>query len=87
MARTLQLTLHHRVLADFERLRHRARVVVLWQVLPPDVGSDMRPEPAETVIEAIRAATGQLLAAQGRRLFRLSAIHYLQLDLARSAAS
>jgi hypothetical protein len=47
----------------------------------------MRPEPVETLIEATRAATRQLLAAQGRRLFRQSAIHYLQLDLARSAAS
>jgi NTE family protein len=87
MARTLQLTLHHRMLADFERLRHSARVVVLCPVLAPEVGSDMRPEPVETLIEATRAATRQLLAAQGRRLFRQSAIHYLQLDLARSAAS
>ena len=87
MARTLQLTLHHRVLADFERLRNRARVVLLCPVLPPEVGSDMRPEPVETLIEATRAATRNLLASQGRRLFRQSAIHYLQLDLARSAAS
>jgi len=87
MARTLQLTLHHRVLADFERLRDRARVVLLCPVLPPEVGSDMRPQPVETLIEATRAATRQLLASHGRRLFRQSAIHYLPLDLAHSAAS
>jgi hypothetical protein len=87
MARTLQLTLHHRVLADFERLRHRARVVLLCPVLPPSAGADMRREPVETLIEATRLATGRLLAAQGRRLFRRSSIHYLNLETAKSAAS
>jgi NTE family protein len=87
MARTLQLTLHYRVLADFERLRHRARVVLLCPVLPPEAGADMRPGPVEGLIEATRAATLQLLATQGRRIFRQSAIHYLQLEGARRAAS
>jgi NTE family protein len=87
MARTLQLTLHHRVLADFERLRHTARVVLLCPVLPPEVGSDMRPGTVEALIEATRKSTLQLLASEGRRLFRRSAIHYLDLDFASSAAS
>ena len=87
MARTLQLTLHHRVLADFERLRQRARVVLLCPVLPPSAGADMRREPVETLIEATRLATRRLLAAQGRRLFRQSSIHYLPLQTANSAAS
>jgi NTE family protein len=85
MARTLQLTLHHRMLADFERLRHRARVVVLSPVLPPSVGADMRKEPVEELIESSRAATLRLLEHRGRRLFRHSAIHYLQLRLAPAA--
>jgi NTE family protein len=88
MARTLQLTLHHRVLADFERLRHDARVVLLCPVLPPEVGpNDMRREPVEALVQATRTATLELLKSQGRRLFRQSAIHYLPLDPARSAAS
>jgi NTE family protein len=87
MARTLQLTLHHRVLADFERLRYRARVVLLCPVLPPEVGANMRPDAVEALIESTRAATFQLVTTLGRRLFRQSAIHYLQLDSASSAAS
>lgn len=80
MARTLQLTLHHRVLADFERLRHRARVVLLSPVLPPSAGVDMRREPVEELIQSTRAATLHLLEQRGRRLFRQSAIHYLELQ-------
>jgi NTE family protein len=87
MARTLQLTLHHRVLADFERLRHRARVVLLCPVLPPTAGTDMRREPVEALIESTRAATRRLLTAHGRRLFKQSAIHYLNLDLVHTAVS
>jgi NTE family protein len=87
MARTLQLTLHHRMLADFERLRHRARVVLLCPVLPPSAGADMRREPVEALIEATRSATLRLLRMHGRRLFKQSAIHYLNLDLAHTAAS
>jgi NTE family protein len=86
MARTLQLTLHHRMLADFERLRNRARVVLLCPVLPPSAGADMRREPVEALIEATRAATRRLLMVHGRRLFKQSAIHYLNLDLAHTEA-
>jgi NTE family protein len=82
MARTLQLTLHHRVLADFERLRDRARVVLLCPVLRPEVGSDMRPGTVVALIEATRDSTRQLLASHGGRIFRRSAIHYLDLNAA-----
>jgi hypothetical protein len=47
----------------------------------------MRREPVEALIEATRAATLRLLRMQGRRLFKQSAIHYLNLDLAHTAAS
>jgi NTE family protein len=79
MTRTLQLILHHRVLADFDRLQRRARVVLLCPVLPPAAGSDMRREAVEELIESTRAATARLLGDQGRRLFRHSGIHYLPL--------
>jgi NTE family protein len=87
MARTLQLTLHHRMLADFERLRHRARVVLLCPVLPPTAGTDMRRESVEALIESTRAATMRLLTVHGRRLFKQSAIHYLNLDVVHTAVS
>lgn len=80
MARTLQLSLHHRMLADFERLKDRARLVVLCPVLPPGEGLDLRPEHVETVIEASRQATLRLLEQRGRRLFSRSGIHYLDLS-------
>ena len=81
IARTLQLSLHHRMLSDYERLRGRGRVVVLCPVLAPTVGWDMRPSFVEAIIEGTRAATLRLLAARGPRLFRRSGVHYLKPDL------
>jgi NTE family protein len=77
MGRTLQLSLHHRMLSDFERLRNRAKVVLLCPVLGPGAGLDMRREYLEAVIDGVRQATLRLLREQGRRLFARSAIHYI----------
>ena len=79
MARTLQLSLHQRMLSDFERVRRRARVVVLCPVLGPGDGLDMDIRHVEQMIERSRRATLALLREKGRRLFRESAVHYLSL--------
>src|SRR2546430_1128527 len=73
MGRTLQLSLHQRMLADFERLRRRGRVItVLCPVLEPGDGLDMAPRHVESLIERARRATARFLQARGRRLFRES---------------
>jgi NTE family protein len=77
MGRTLQLSLHHRMLSDFERMRNRAKVVLLCPVLGPSAGLDLRRDHVEAVIEGVRQATLSLLREQGRRLFARSAIHYI----------
>jgi NTE family protein len=77
MGRTLQLSLHHRMLSDFERLRDRAKIVLLCPVLGPGEGLDMRRDHLEAMIDGVRDATLRLLREQGRRLFARSAIHYL----------
>ncbi|MDQ6774583.1 MAG: hypothetical protein M3024_16645 [Candidatus Dormibacteraeota bacterium] len=43
-ARTLQLSLHHRMLADFERIRSRARLVIICPLLPPTEGISLKRE-------------------------------------------
>jgi NTE family protein len=78
IARTLQLSLHHRMLLDFERLKSRARVVVLCPVLETRAGMEMRRERVASVIEGARSATLTLLREQGRRLFARSGIHHLE---------
>jgi NTE family protein len=78
MGRTLQLSLHHRMLSDFERLRDRAKVVLLCPILGPGDGLDMRRDHLEATIDGVRDATLRLLREQGRRLFARSAIHYVQ---------
>jgi NTE family protein len=79
IARTLQLTLHHQMLSDYERLRDRARIVVLCPVTAPTATWEMRREHLVGVMESAREATVSLLAARGSKLFRHSGIHYLQL--------
>jgi NTE family protein len=86
MSRIMQLSLHHRMLSDFELVRRRARVVVLAPLLGMEDGLDMRPERIEDVIRRSREATRQLLQRLGRRLFRESGIHYLPLGLGTSAS-
>jgi NTE family protein len=79
VARTLQLSLHHQMLSDYERLRTRARLVVLCPVTSPTATWEMKRPHLEAVMEGSRAATVALLDKRGSRLFRHSAIHYLPL--------
>ncbi|HYM96401.1 MAG TPA: patatin-like phospholipase family protein, partial [Candidatus Sulfotelmatobacter sp.] len=79
IARTLQLSLHHQMLSDYERLKDRARIVVLCPVTAPEASWEMKREHVESVIETARIAMAGLLAARGPRLFRHSGIHYLPL--------
>jgi len=79
MGRTVQLNMHQRMLSDFERVRRRARVTVLCPVLAPGDGMDLNPKRVEDLIERARAATLNLLREKGRRLFRESGVHYMQL--------
>ncbi len=79
IARTLQLSLHHQMLADYERLRDRARIVVLCPITAPTATWVMRREHVAKVMEASRAAATALLSERGPKLFRHSGIHYLDL--------
>ncbi len=79
IARTLQLTLHHQMLSEFERLRDRARMTVICPVTSPTATWQMKRQHIEAVIEASREATVALLARRGSKVFRHSGIHYLDL--------
>lgn len=79
IARTLQLTLHHQMLSEYERLRDRARITVLCPITSPTATWSMKRGQIEAVMDASRAATVALLARRGSRLFRHSGIHYLDL--------
>jgi NTE family protein len=79
IARTLQLSLHHQMLADYERLRDRARIVVLCPITAPTATWEMKREHIEAVMESSRRATAELLAARGSKALRHSGIHYLDL--------
>ncbi len=79
IARTLQLSLHHQMLADYERLRDRARIVVLCPITAPTATWEMKREHIEAVMESSRRATADLLAARGTKALRHSGIHYLDL--------
>jgi NTE family protein len=81
ITRTLQLSLHHRMLADFERLKSAARVVVLAPVLPLRTSWQMDAKHVTDVIERAEAATRKLLGGAGSALWRRSAVHYLDLGL------
>src|SRR5487761_804453 len=80
IARTLQLSLHHQMLADYEQLRGRARIVVLCPVTVPTATWEMKREHLDAVMEASRVATAALLSKRGSKLFRHSGIHYLELQ-------
>jgi hypothetical protein len=67
------------MLADYERLRDRARIVVICPITAPTATWEMKREHIETVMEASRAATTSLLAKRGSKAFRHSGIHYLDL--------
>jgi NTE family protein len=79
MGRTLQLSLHQRMLSDFERLRRRGRVSVLCPVLGPTDGIDMDPRHIAALIDRTRRATRRFLEERGRRVFRESGVHYIRL--------
>ena len=79
IARTLQLSLHHQMLSDFERLRGRARITVLCPVTAPTSSWEMKRDQIDTVVEAARTATAALLARKGTRFTRHSGIQYLEL--------
>ena len=79
IARTLQLSLHHQMLADYEKLRDRARIVVLCPVTSPTATWEMKREHLDAVMESSRASTVALLSKRGSKLFRHSGIHYLEL--------
>ncbi|HKW69132.1 MAG TPA: patatin-like phospholipase family protein [Candidatus Dormibacteraeota bacterium] len=79
-ARTLQLSLHHQMLSDYERLRERCRIVVFCPITAPAATWEMKREHVESVMEQSRAAMAGLLHDRGPRLFRHSGIHYLRLD-------
>ncbi len=80
IARTLQLSLHHQMLSDYERLREKARIVVLCPVTAPTATWEMKREHLESVMESSRVATARLLKERGSKVFRHSGIHYLKLD-------
>jgi len=80
IARTLQLSLHHQMLSDYERLRQRCRIVVFCPVTTPTATWEMKREHVEAVMESSRVAMAALLHQRGSRLFRHSGIHYLQLS-------
>ncbi|MGH9088641.1 MAG: patatin-like phospholipase family protein, partial [Acidimicrobiales bacterium] len=79
IGRTLQLSLHHRMLSDFERLRDRARITIISPVTPFDADRIAQSGRLEEMMEGARAATARLLQGSGSRLFRRSAIHHLDL--------
>jgi predicted acylesterase/phospholipase RssA len=79
IARTLQLSLHHQMLADYEQLRGRARIVVLCPITIPTATWEMKREHLDAVMESSRVATAALLSKRGSKLFRHSGIHYLEL--------
>ena len=75
-----QLSLHHQMLSDYERLRQRCRIVVFCPVTTPTATWEMKREHVEAVMESSRVAMAALLHQRGSRLFRHSGIHYLQLS-------
>src|SRR5438874_2948886 len=79
IARTLQLSLHHQMLSDYERLRQRARIVVLCPITAPTASWVMKREHLEAVMDSSRAAAADLLRKRGSKLFRHSGIHYIPL--------
>jgi NTE family protein len=79
IARTLQLSLHHQMLSDYERMRDRARIVVLCPITAPTATWEMKREHLVAVIESSRTAAVKLIAERGSKLFRHSGIHYLEL--------
>lgn len=79
ISRTLQLSLHHRLLSDFQRQRERAKIVVICPITPPRAAWDMGRSHVQSLIFRSYEAARQLFTRTGGRLFDRSAIHYLDL--------
>ena len=79
IARTLQLSLHHQMLSDFERLRNQARIVVICPLTAPTASWEMKRDQLDAVVESTRQATAAMLAQRGSKLMRHSGIQYLEL--------
>lgn len=79
IARTLQLSLHHRLLSDFQRLRQRAKIVVICPITPPRAAWDMQLPHVQSRIASSYEATRELLDEIGSSLFDRSAVYYLDL--------
>jgi len=79
IARTLQLSLHHQMLSDFERLRDRAKITILCPVTAPTASWEMKREHLDMVVESARDATMALLSQKGSTFVRHSSIHYMEL--------
>jgi NTE family protein len=77
ISRTMQLSLHQRMLSDYERLKDWARIVLICPVLAPGDGVDMHRDRVERIIEAARAGVRRLLETGGRRLLTRSGLHYV----------
>src|SRR3989440_4578434 len=56
IARTLQLSLHHQMLSDYERLRHRGRIILFCPVTTPTPTWEMKREHVEAVTGSSRVA-------------------------------
>src|SRR3989440_7608366 len=65
IARTLQLSLHHQMLSDYERLRDRARITVVCPITAPTATWEMKREHIDDVVESARTATAAMLAQKG----------------------
>lgn len=75
----VMVSLHLRLLGEFERWRRKARITVLCPLLPPTLGWDLSPSGVGDMMDRAREATARLLAQRGTRLFRRSGVHYLDL--------
>src|SRR5260370_16529294 len=69
IARTLQLSLHHQMLSDYERLREHARIVVLCPITAPTATWVMKREHVEAVMESSPAGMAGLLPDRGPKPF------------------
>jgi NTE family protein len=87
IARTLQLSLHQRLLSDFERLRTRAKIAIICPITPPDAAWEMSPAHVRLLIRRSHQATARLLTEEGNALFERSGIHYLDLTDRSKAAT
>jgi NTE family protein len=87
IARTLQLSLHHRLLSDFKSLEGSARIVVLCPTTSAGAAWDMRRPHTEALIDRAHFVAARFLREAGDSLFDRSAIHYLDLEANHGATS